>query len=176
MPRDLAYLGFVQNRKIVLENAEKGNFLDSFSELCSRAIEGDCIAQDCIAYFFNKGFPDELAPNYDFYMSWLILAGANGNEFSLEKLKFFLEVGINTVIYNEEILKKAIIRKNLTKDNAIVVIGNLICEGIVDQLKLNPKDLINVTTQTSIYSLSKHRKFVKAMEDCIDDVIRFLIS
>lgn len=174
--RQVAFDKFVGYRRAVIDSAEKGEFVETFTELCTRALEGDCVAQDCVAYFFNKGYPGELAPNYSYYMSWQILAGANGNEFALEKLQFFLDIALNTIIYDEEILKTAIINRNVTKENAIPVISNLICEGIVDELQLNPKNLIDISSKPSTYSPEKQRVFVKAMEDCLPEVVGFLMS
>ena len=88
--RKNAYETFVKIRRAVLESTSKGTFGDVFSDLYSDAMAGDCVAQDVVAYFFNKGIPDFLPVNYDLYMTWEILAGANGNEFALEKLEFFL--------------------------------------------------------------------------------------
>lgn len=174
-PRDKAYKGFLEYRRQIIEHADNGEFNDSFLDVAAKAIDGDCIAQDCIAYFFGRGF-DDFKPNYEYYMSWEVLAAANGNEFAIEKLQFFLDVGLNTIIYDNEILKTAMLKKNLNKDNAIVVISNLICEGIVDELGLDPKNLTDVTKQGESYSARVYNRFVKAMEKSVPRVIEFLVS
>ncbi|MBE7075497.1 MAG: hypothetical protein E7375_00305 [Clostridiales bacterium] len=172
--RDKAFKGFIEYRKEVLNSG--ADFPNVFVDLCTKAIEGDCIAQDCVAYFFNKGVPDYLVQNYEYYLSWQILAGANGNEFALEKLEFFLNSGLQEIINDEEILKTAMLRRNLTKENAVFVITNLICEGIVDELKINPKDLIDIKSKPSRYSPEKNRAFLSAMERCLQNVVDFLVS
>lgn len=174
-PKKVAYEGFLKYRKQIIDSADNGEFNDAFLDVAARAIDGDCIAQDCLAYFFNRGF-DDFKPNYEYYMSWEILAAANGNEFAIEKLQFFLDVAVSEVIYTREILKAAMVRKNLTKDNAIVVISNLICEGIVDELGLKPKNLIDVTKKGEAYSAAINREFVAAMENCLPRVAEFLVS
>jgi len=174
--RQQAFNGFVRYRREIIDSADRGEFVEAFTEVCTKALEGDCVAQDCVAYFFNKGFEDLLVPNFEYYMSWQILAGANGNEFALEKLQFFFNVALNAIIYDEELLKHAIRRKNITKENAIMVISNLICEGIVDELKLNPKDLILIKNKPSTYTPEKNRIFVSAMERCLPRVVEFLVS
>lgn len=174
--RQKAFDGFVKYRREIYDSTENGTFYDVFTELCTKALSGDCIAQDCVAYFFKKGVPDFLMPNYEYYMAWQILAGANGNEFALEKMEFFLQVAINTIIYDENILQTALRRKNITKDNALMLISNLICEGIVDELKLDPKDLINIGSKPVQYSNEINRKYVLAMENSMKNVIAFLIS
>ena len=174
-PKDVAYKKFLEYRKEIIDNADNGEFNDAFLDVAARAIDGDCVAQDCVAYFFNRGF-DEFQPNYEYYMSWEVLAAANGNEFAIEKLQFFLDVAVSSIIYEREILKAAMVRKNLNKDNAIVVISNLICEGIVDELGLNPKNLTDVTKKGEAYSAAVNRRFVSAMENCLPRVVEFLMS
>lgn len=174
--RQKAFDKFVKYRKEIYDSAERGVFYESFTELCTQALAGDCVAQDCVAYFFKKGVPDFLVPNYDYYMAWQILAGANGNEFALEKMEFFLQVAINTIIYDDQILQTALRRKNITKDNALMMISNLICEGMVDELKLNPKDLIQIGSKAILYSNEINRKYIMAMENCLPKVIEFLMS
>ena len=174
--REDAYNGFVQYRKEVMDSINKGGFNDAFTELCTKALAGDCVAQDCVAYFFNKGVPDFLASNYDYYMSWQILAGANGNEFSLEKMEFFLNPALEIITNEPDILTMAMQRKNMPKDNALMVISNLLCEGIVDELGINPRNLIELQKKPQPYSPQKNRVYVDAMERSILNVARFLVS
>ena len=170
-----AYASFLTYRQMVVNEADQGNFDGAFSEVCALAIDGDCVAQDTVAYFYNKGF-DDFKANFENYMSWEILAGANGNEFALEKLQFFLNVALDTIVYNEEIMKRAMLNGNITKENALMMISNLICEGMVDELGLKPKDLISLEKTASEYTPSKNQKFVRAMENCLPRVVDFLVS
>ncbi len=174
--RDVAFKGFVEERRKILDSAENGNFVDAFTELCTKAMTGDCVAQDCVAYFFNKGLPNELEPNFEYYMSWEILAGANGNEFALEKMEFFLNPALEPIVDDVEFLKEAMLRGNITKKNALMVISNLICEGMADELHLDPKKLINITNKASRYSPEKNRAFLDAMEKALPNVVQFLLS
>ena len=180
--RDDAFKSFVALRKRVLDAVENGDFPDAFSDLCSDAMAGDCVAQDVAAYFFNRGVsaPNSskymLQPNYDYYMCWQIFAGANGNEFALEKLEFFLNPALEPIVDDEQIITTALKRKNINKHNALMVISNLICEGIVDQLKIEPKKLIDIKNTPSLYSPQKNRVYAEAMQKCMIDVVKFLIS
>lgn len=174
--RATAYNKFVKHRKDVLDSVEAGNFSDAFADLCASALAGNCVAQDVAAYFFNRGVPNILQPNYQFYMSWQILAGANGNEFALEKLEFFLKNAVEAIVFDEEILTTALLRKNITKENALMMISNLVCEAIVDQLQLNPKDLVQISDKPVLYSPQKARVFADAMEASLPEVVRFLMS
>ncbi len=173
--RNNAYAGFIQNRKEVLDSISDGSFNDVFADLCAKALSGDCIAQDCVAYFFNKGVPNLLSQNYTYYMSWQILAGANGNEFALEKMEFFLNPALEEIVNDEEILMTALHNRTITKDNALMMISNLICEGIVDVVGIEAKNLIDIKKQPEPYSSQRHRVFSDAMENCLMDVIRFLM-
>lgn len=174
--RNKAFEGFVKMRKEILDSANNDTFGEVFTEACTKAFSGDCIAQDCVAYFFNKGVPDFLVPNYEFYMSWQILAGANGNEFALEKMEFFLQSALNKIVYDTNLLQIAMRRKNITKDNALMVISNLICEGVVDELRIDPKDLIQITNNPSPYTAEKNRVFINAIEKCLPRVVDYLVS
>lgn len=174
--RKTAYDGFVKMRKEILDNIDNPDFNDLFTELCTKALAGDCIAQDVVAYFFNKGIPDRIHPNYDFYMRWQFLAGANGNEFALEKMEFFLNSALEELTDEEEILRRALLRGNITKDNALMVMSNLLCEGVVDQLKINPKDLITFGKKAELYSPQKNRPYIDAINNSIVPVAQYLIS
>lgn len=174
--RAKAYDGFVFFRKEILDSVESGQFNEAFTELCARALAGDCVTQDVAAYFFKRGVPGLLVPNYDLYMSWQILAGANGNEFALEKLEFFLNLGLDEIIEDDDILSASLRKGNVTKDNAVVVISNLICEGIVDELKLDPKKLVEIPPKAVDYSPELNRKYSTALEKSLPKVIKFLIS
>ena len=174
--RDIAFAKFVKYRREVLDSIDKGNFDDAFTDLCTKAMTGNAVAQDCVAYFFNVGVPELLHPNYDYYMSWELLAGANGNEFALEKLQFFLNLALDEIIDDEEVLTQAMIRKNITKENAIMMISNVLCEGVVDELQLDPKNLINIENKTVAYSPQLARKFSNALEECFENVVSFLVS
>ena len=175
-PRATAFNEFVKLRRVILDSAEDNTFSDSFTELCARAMANDPVAQDVVAYFFNKGIPDRLYPNFEYYMSWEILAGANGNEFALEKLEFFLNPSLNQIFDDDEILEMALKRKNITKDNALLVVSNLLCEGIVDEMKLDPKQLVKFKQVLSNYAPEKNRPFSNALNKCTPDVVEFLVS
>ena len=62
-PKKVAYEGFLKYRKQIIDSADNGEFNDAFLDVAARAIDGDCIAQDCLAYFFFFFF-DEYKPNY----------------------------------------------------------------------------------------------------------------
>ncbi len=176
IPRQVAFDGFVKMRKRILDSVDRGEFADVFADVCANALAGDSIAQDVAAYFFNKGVPGWLSENYHLYMSWQILAGANGNEFALEKMEFMLNSALQPLIYDEEILGAALESGILNKDNAIMVISNLICEAVADFLHLNPKELIKFDNKPVPYSAQVNRIFLDAIAASVPIVAKYMLS
>ena len=174
--KDKAYNGFVKYRKKVIDASEIGKFDEAFIDLGTKALEGDAVAQDCLAYFYSKGLPGFLKQNYDLYMSWEILAGANGNCFALDKFEFFLKFGMDVIFEKELILKQALRRGNVTQKNALYMIANLFCESMADTLKLDAQNLIKAKNEEVKFSQEVNRKYVIAMESSIPDVAEFLVS
>ena len=68
------------------------------------------------------------------------------------------------------------IQQNLTKQNAIQVIVNLLCEGIVDDLNLDGKKLINIDKKPNLFSPEKLRRYNMALDNCLQRVADFLVS
>ena len=173
--KDKAYDGFVKYRNKIISASERGNFEDAFTDVGTKALEGNAIAQDVMAYFYNRGLPGFLKPNYELYLSWQILASANGNCFAIEKTEFLIKFALDTIFDSDAVLKKAILRENIDKHNALYVISNLICESMVDTLKIDAKDLINVQGEMK-YSTAVNRRFTIAMEIAVPVVVKYLIS
>lgn len=174
--RDEAYKKFIAYRKEIMSKASTDGFSDAFVELCTKAYMGDNVAQDCVAYFFNKGVPGQLNVNYEYYMSWEILAASNGNEFAIEKLEFIMKPSLDALFSFDKILKEAMRRNNITKENALLVIPKLICKQVVEDLKIDPKNLIDLDIQTSEPDAQKARKFEDAMFGTLPKVAEILIS
>ena len=174
--KDKAYSGFVKYRKKVIDASETGKFDEAFIDLGTKALEGDAVAQDCLAYFYNRGLPGFLKQNYDIYISWEILACANGNCFALDKFEFFLQFGMDYIFEKELILKQALRRGNITQKNALYMIANLFCESMADILKLDANKLIKVKNEEVKFSQEVNRKFVMAMESSIPVVAEYLVS
>ena len=172
--RDDAYKKFVKQRKLVIDSVQKGNFADVFSNLCADALEGDSVAEDCVAYFFNKGISNILQPNYEFYMFWQILAGANGNEFALEKIEFFLNSALEQIVEDTELVANAMRKQKMDASNALMVISNILCEAIIDHLNFDAVDFVKVKDEPSLYSTEKNRPFVDALNAGLVDVVNFL--
>ena len=173
--KDKGYDGFIKYRRMVIDASEKGKFDEVFTDIGTKALEGDAIAQDVMAYFYNKGLPNFLKPNYELYLSWQILSSANGNCFAMEKTEFIIKFALDSIFDSDAVLKQAILRGNINKDNAIYVVTNLICESMVDILKINAKDLVLQQGEMK-FSQEVNRRFVLAMERSVPVVVNFLVS
>ena len=173
--KDKGYDGFIKYRRMVIDASERGKFDEVFTDIGTKALEGDAIAQDVMAYFYNKGLPGFLKSNYELYLSWQILSSANGNCFAMEKTEFIIKFALDSIFDSDAVLKQAILRGNINKDNAIYVITNLICESMVDILKINAKDLVLQQGEMK-FSQEVNRRFVLAMERSVPVVVNFLVS
>ena len=173
--KDKGYDGFIKYRRMVIDASEKGKFDEVFTDIGTKALEGDAIAQDVMAYFYNKGLPNFLKPNFELYLSWQILSSANGNCFAMEKTEFIIKFALDSIFDSDAVLKQAILRGNIDKDNALYVVTNLICESMVDILKINAKGLVLQQGEMKL-SQEDNRRFMLGMERSVPVVVNFLVS
>ena len=174
-----AFRGFTELRRVVNEIVEqeksKKRFDHAFEEIGSLAMEGNPIAQDVLSYYYKTGVKGFLKPNYDLYMKWSILAAANGNEFAIEKLQFFLNYAFTEIAETED-LEKIIENNDVDEKNYIYIFGNVICEGLVDELGITAKKLVEEDDDNEVlYTPEKLRVYRKAMEKVLPKVLEFLL-
>ena len=174
-----AYAGFVSLRKVLNELIEspdksKKSFEEVFAEVGALAMAGNPIAQDLMAYYYKTGVKDYIPENYDQYMKWSILAAANGNEFAIEKLQFFLNYAFTELISTEN-LQRILTRNNINEKNYVYILGNLLCEGLVDQMGITPKKLVDEKSTTVKYSPEKLRMYRKELEKAIPRIMEYLL-
>ena len=175
-----AYNSFKELRKILngsISNPKewKKTFKEMFDEVGGLAMENNCIAQDVLSYYYKDGVEGELEENYDQYMQWEILAAANGNEFAIEKLQFFLNSAMQDIIDSDQ-LAKILMLNGITEENYIYILGNLLCEGIVDELKIEPKKLVDAPQIKVEYSAERQRVYRRALDTCLPKVMEYLLS
>jgi len=175
-----AYAGFVEMRKLlndVLQNPTDYNkdFDDVFAEIGVLAMSGNPIAQDLMSYYYKNGIPNHIPENYDQYMKWAILAGANGNEFALEKLQFFLNYGLTELLSDEKQLNQILSKNGINEDNYLYILGNLICEGIVDEMNISAQALIEEKPRTVKYSPEKLRVFKRQIDKVLPRIKEYLL-
>lgn len=175
-----AYNSFKELRKILNESIAnpkewKKSFKDMFDEVGGLAMENNCVAQDVMSYYYKDGVEGVIEENYDQYMQWEILAGANGNEFAIEKLQFFLNYAMQEIVDNEK-LPQIMAINGIDEGNYIYILGNLLCEGVVDELGLSPKKLIDAPAKKQEYSLERMRVYRSALDKALPRVLEYLIS
>lgn len=173
---------FMDMRKNFQKTFQKADFLakqetfnNLYDKICIDAVEGDVIAQDFLAYLNKKGWGDFLPVNMDASMRWQILSAANGNGFAIEKLTIFLSFAIDKILAVEDIREIAE-RNDIFQENYQYIIGRLICEGIVDELHINARDMIKEETKHQEASPKIMHVFDNAREESIPRVLKFLRS
>lgn len=172
--------GFTKLRKVMfdcLENPKdyKKSFADLLTEVGTLAMDGNCIAQDLMSYYYKNGVSGYLPENYDLYMQWEILAAANGNEFAMEKLQFFLGYAFDEIA-NSDKLPQIMARNDINEKNYVFVLGNLLCEGIVDEMQITPQKLIEAPNKVNKYTAEKLREYRRALDKALPKVLKYLLS
>lgn len=175
-----AFNSFKELRKILngsISNPDdwKKSFADMFAEVGGLAMENNCIAQDVLSYYYKDGVEGFLEENYDQYMQWEILAAANGNEFAIEKLQFFLNYAMQEIVDNDK-LPRILALNGINEENYIYILGNLLCEGLVDELGISPKKLVGAPSRKQEYSLERMRVYRMALDRALPKVLEYLLS
>ena len=147
--------------------------IDAFNDICLDASKNDPIAQDYLAYIFKKGLRGIIAPNHEKYMQWQILAGANGNQFAIDKLALFLNYGFNEVMLADD-FEYMIKRNGLTQSNFNYIVGRLFCEAMADELMLEPQKLLQEKLTSVEFSGKIMRVFDRARNYAIPKILKFL--
>lgn len=178
--KQLAFDSFTQLRSALNDVIEKPrefkkSFADCFAEVGTLALEGNPIAQDMMSYYYKDGVKDQILQNYDLYMQWEILAGANGNEFAIEKLQFFLGYAFDEIAANER-FEEIFNKQNLDENNYVYVLGNLLCEGIVDEMQITAQKLVETPPAEVRYTAERLRKYRRALDSALPKVIDYLLS
>lgn len=175
-----AYNSFKELRRILngsIANPKewKKSFKDMFAEVGGLAMENNCVAQDVMSYYYKDGVEGTIEENYDQYMQWEILAGANGNEFAIEKLQFFLNYAMQEITDNDQ-LSKIMSINGIDENNYLYILGNLLCEGVVDELGISPKKLVTETPKKQEYSLERLRVYRSALDKALPRVLEYLLA
>ena len=175
-----AFEGFTRLRRVLndcLENPRQyaKSFMDMITDVGTLAMDGNAIAQDVMSYYYKDGVKKYIPQNYDLYLQWAILAAANGNEFTIEKLQFFLNYAFDEIV-NSAKLPQILAKNGIDETNYIYVLGNLLCEGIVDEMQITAKKLVEMQGQTSKYSPEKLREYKRALDKALPKVLDFLLA
>ena len=107
--------------------------------LTSKATD-EPIFQDFLGYAYKKGTYDFCLMNFEKYLKWTILAGANGNGFSLSKLQLFFNSQIEYIL-SQEGQQYIIDLLMLSFDEYVLFLTKKLCMNIVEDLNLTPVEL-----------------------------------
>lgn len=150
-------------------------FFDLYTEIGVKAVDGDIIAQDYLGYIFKHGKEPYIPENIEVAMKWLILAGANGNKGTIKKLSLFLSYAFDEIIFAPDFENFAE-RNGIYKENYDYILGKLICEAIVDELKIDALELTREEIKEVPYNEKSLRVFDKARNNAIPIVLNYLRS
>lgn len=149
-------------------------FFAVLNEIINAAEENDVVAQDFIAYLYKRGYQGIIPSSAKIYMQWSVLAAANGNKYTIEKLKIFLTPAINNVCMEPDFDEIAA-RNDLYLENFEYVISRLFCQAMVDYMKLDVQEMVKgLTTTVKEVEEMEMRIFDKAREAVFPKVMEFL--
>lgn len=146
--------------------------LHEYENLCVDGAGGDPVAEDLLAEWFRNG--NQIVPeNIEISMKWLILAGANGNKYSLDRLKLHFSFAFDTIIAISDFGAIAN-RFGIDQYNYQYVLGKLICDAVVDDMKINPLELAQKKPVKLPYSAIVLRTFDRSINRAVESVIAYL--
>lgn len=146
--------------------------LEEYENLCADGAGGDPIAEDILAEWFRNG--NLVVPeNIDLSMRWLLLAGANGNKYSLDRLKLHFGTSFDKIIGLKD-FGKISYKYNIDEYNYQYVLGKLICDAVVDELGINPLELAKQKPVSLPFSSIVMRGFDRAIARGLDKLIEML--
>lgn len=145
---------------------------DEYVNLCADAAGGDPIAEDILAEWFRNG-NQVVSENIEISMKWLFLAGANGNKFSLDRLKLHFGSTFDKIIALNDFGKIAY-KFDITEYNYQYVLGKFICDAVVDELQINPLELAKQKPTYLPFSSIVMRRFDRAINSGLERLIEML--
>lgn len=148
-------------------------FAEEFGKIYTDAVLGDLVAQDYLGYIFKRGKDNLVPENIEISMKWQILAAANGNNLSIDRLQIFLNFAYDEIVYQDDF---AMIKykNDLDENNYTYIIGRLICEAIVDDLQIKPLEIIKDVPDVLPFNSASMRVFDMARNRAIKIVLRYL--
>lgn len=148
-------------------------FAEKFSEVYTNATLGDIVAQDYLGYIFKRGKDGLVPENIELSMKWLILAGANGNPLSLQRLSIFLNFAYDEITGQAD-FDNILYKNKLNSNNFAFETGKLLCEALVDELKIDPLQIIKEVPTTLEFNPVTMGNYDKARNKIIPVVLTYL--
>lgn len=157
------YVGSMKAEKILLE---------AYDQLCADGASGDPVAEDLLAEWFRNG--NQVVPeNIELSMKWLILAGANGNKYSLDRLKLHFGFAFDAIIALKDFPDFAY-KFGINEDNYQYILGKLLCDAVVDDMKIDALELAKAKPVSLPFSSVVLRTFDRSITRAIDSVVAYL--
>ncbi len=171
IPRKEAYAEFLEWReKLNSAQDSRAKFEKLFEEAIKGAGEDDAIMQDVVAYYYKNGVERLLDEDYKKYMDWEILSAANGNEFAIEKLQFFMGYAYDQIVESKE-FPKIKYYNGINEYNYIQIIGQELCMELVNKLSLSSEVLAKARDVFLPYRPEYFRDYRKAIDEVLPIVI-----
>ena len=146
--------------------------IEEYEQLCADAAGGDPIAEDILAEWFRNG--NQVVPeNIDLSTKWLIMAGANGNKFSLDRLKLHFSYAFDKIIELED-FGEISFKHNIDEYNYQYKLGKLICDAVIDYLKIDALELAKAKPVPLPFSSVIMRQYDRAIDKAAETVIEYL--
>lgn len=146
---------------------------DAFGKIFDDAVQGDLVAQDYLGWIFKRGKKNLVPENLELSMKWQILAGANGNQYTLERINLFLNSAYEQIMSLPD-FEQISYAFSLHQKNYQSILGRLVCEAICDEMDINENNIITDIPTTLEYSPSIMYKFDQAKNKAINSVIDYL--
>ncbi len=166
-----AYSKFIEWREKINKVSDyRVKFYPLFDEAVKLASEGDPCMQDVVAYYYKSGVDRLLDEDYKKYMNWEILAGANGNEFAIEKLQFFMGYAYDQIV-QDGLFPKIKYYNGIDEYNYIYIIGRELCIALAEKLEINETTLSKLKDGYLPYKPEYFRDYRKAVDEVLPLVI-----
>lgn len=154
-----AYVGSIKSQEI---------FEEEYQRLCEDASTGDAVAMDILAEWFRNG-NQVVRENIDTSMQWLILAGANGNKFSLDRLKIHFGFAFDAIVDLKEFPQIAQ-KCDIDSSNYQYLLGEMLCKAVVEDMKIDALKLAQLNPTYLPFSAVVLRSFDRSITKAIEIV------
>ncbi len=153
--------------------ANEDRFYEMYNQILDVAGKGYLPAQDYLGYLYKQGLGDLIPSNYPMSMDWQFMAGSNGNELTIDRLKIFFTRSYDD-IYDMPSAPDILAQNDIYEDNATIKIGKLLCDAMVDSLGLKIEDLVSKKVEFVPGSIVLTQKYEQARVTATRSVIEYL--
>ncbi len=147
-------------------------YAEAYIEQCALAAGGDVVAQDLISYWFKHGNP-ALPENVELSYKWQFLASAGGNKHSINKLTLFLNYAYDTIAM-QDYFQELVGVIGIDQENYQSLLGQVICQFIVDDLNINALDLAKAKTIEIKFNQLSMQRFTASLNRAMIKVHAYL--